>query len=181
MGSSLSIFGLLAIALYAVVALCCMAACGTAATSGQPPWNRKTWAVLGLLFVLLIVLRGFGVEELVRDAMRDALRGGGNYAERRSAQGIIASVALAAVGAAGFWWLYKVTRNLRGRRNIASVVALASGGLMVFLVLLRMISLHIIDRALYGPLKLNWIGDIGTSLVVLAAAIYYLRLVRARP
>jgi hypothetical protein len=52
---------------------------------------------------------------------------------------------------------------------------------MLFLVILRVISLHMIDRLLFGPLKLNWIGDIGASLVVLGAAIYYMKLVRERP
>jgi hypothetical protein len=46
---------------------------------------------------------------------------------------------------------------------------------------LRIASLHMIDALLYGPLKLNWVIDIGGSLVVLVAAIYYVQLVHTRP
>lgn len=181
MSASVSMFSLAATVLYAGVALSAMAAFGTATTSGQPGWNRNVWLGLAILFVVLIVLRGFALEDVVRDALRDELRSDGSYAQRRAAQGIIASVVLCVVGAAGFWWLYRISKLLRGRRNFATMGALLAGALMLFLVVLRTISLHMIDRALYGPFKLNWIVDIGTSLVVLGAAIYYIRLVRARP
>ena len=181
MAGNISFLSLAAAALYSVVALAAMAACGTAASSGQPNWNRNVWLWLAVLFVVLIVMRGLGIEDLVRDAIRDAMRGDGTYAERRQVQGIVMSIALALAAAGGFWWLRRTTRNLRGRRNVATVAALAAGGGMLVLVVLRMISLHMIDRALYGPLKLNWVGDIGTSLIVLGAAIYYVKLVRARP
>lgn len=32
-----------------------------------------------------------------------------------------------------------------------------------------------------GPLKLNWIGDIGVSLFVLGAGLFYRQLVKQRP
>ena len=181
MTDGMSYFSLAATALYALVALAAMAACGTAASGGQPLWNRNAWVTLALLFVVLIVLRGFGIEEMIRDSMRQTLRGDGLYEGRREVQGIVASVVLVAVAFAGGWWFYKATRELRGRRNVATMAALGAGGVMVFLVALRMISLHAIDKALYGAFKLNWIGDIGTSLIVLGAAVYYVRLVRARP
>ena len=181
MVDSISIFSLAATALYAGVALAAMAACGTAATSAQPNWNRNAWLALSVLFFVLILLRGLGIEEWLRDAIRETMRGDGSYSERRTVQGLIASGALVVAAALAFWWLRRATRSLRGRRNLATVAGLAAGGAMVFLVLLRMISLHMIDRALYGPLKLNWIGDIGSSLIVLGAAIFYVRLVRERP
>ncbi|MFY7744441.1 MAG: hypothetical protein ACOVQY_03395 [Erythrobacter sp.] len=34
---------------------------------------------------------------------------------------------------------------------------------------------------LYGPLKLNWVIDLGATLTVLVAAAYYVRIVRVRP
>lgn len=181
MAGEITYLSLAAAALYVVVALAAMAAAGTASTSGQPRWNRNAWAALALLFLVLVVLRGFGIEELARDWLRETMRGDGSYDGRRQIQGIIASAVLVAVVAVGFWWTYKVTRTLRGRRNGATVAALAAGAGMLFLVILRMISLHMIDRALYGALKLNWVGDIGTSLIVFGAAVYYVRLVRARP
>lgn len=181
MASNVSLFSLLAVAFYVVVALAAMTAAGTASKAAQPRWNRNVWLALAALFVVLVVWRGFGLEELVKDALRTELRNDGTYADRRRLQGIIASVVLALVFAAGSWWLYRATRSLSGRRNIATFAGLLAGAAMLFLVALRLISLHMIDRALYGPFKLNWIVDIGASAAVLAAAVYYVRLVRKRP
>ena len=181
MSESLSFLSLAALALYAGVALAAMAACGTAASSGQPPWNRNVWLVLAAVFVVLIASRGFGIEERIHDSLREAARDQGSYEGRRSVQGIVVALVLTAAGAAGFWWLYRASRALRGRRNVATLVALVAGAAMVCLVVLRTISLHMIDKVLYGPFKVNWIGDIGISLIVLSAAVYYIRLVRARP
>jgi len=78
-----------------------------------------------------------------------------------------------AVGAAIFAaWFYRTVRKRRSRPGIAVMVALGSAGGMIFLLMLRMVSFHPIDRLLYG-LKLNWVVDIGTSLAVLGAALYY--------
>jgi hypothetical protein len=46
---------------------------------------------------------------------------------------------------------------------------------------LRLASLHAVDALLYSPVKLNWVIDLGASLVVMLSAIGYIRLVRARP
>ncbi len=51
---------------------------------------------------------------------------------------------------------------------------------MIGLMMLRIISLHMIDRLLFGPLKLNWVFDIGSTLAVLAAALYYIAIVSGR-
>jgi hypothetical protein len=48
---------------------------------------------------------------------------------------------------------------------------------MVLVMGLRVISYSPLDRLLYGPLKLNWVGDIGAAAVVLGAAGYYLHAV----
>ena len=181
MAGSITYLGLAAIVLYGLVALACMIAGGTAAKLGQTSWNRNVWLTLSALFVVLIMLRGFGIEEAIRGAMRAELRSDGGYAERRQLQGMIVAGILAVAFAAGGWWFYRATRKLRGRRNFATMTALIAGAAMVFLVALRMISLHMIDKALFGAFKLNWIIDIGASAIVLAAALYFTRLVRARP
>lgn len=177
----MSIINLIAILLYSVVTLASMAACWTASRHRQPNWNRNVWLSLAVVFAMLIVMRGTGVEEWLRETMREALRSGGSYDDRRSVQGIIASSVLVTVAAIGAFWLYRATRRLSGRRNICAIAALLSGAAMLFLIGLRLISLHMIDAALYGALKLNWVGDIGTSLAVLVCAIRYTMLVRARP
>ena len=181
MAGSITYLGLAAIVLYAGVALSCMLACGTAAKLGQANWNRNAWLTLAALFVALIALRGMGAEDLVRDALRSELRSDGGYEAGRFGQGVLVSILLLAVSAAALFWGYRLSRRSRGRRNQATLAALAAGAVMVLLVVLRVISLHMIDSLLFGPLKLNWIADIGASLVVLGAAFYYVKLVRARP
>lgn len=180
MAGGISALSLTAAVLYVGVALACMAACGVAASRRQPIWNRKVWLALALLFLLLFVLRGFALEEAIRTALRNELRTDGLYDGRRSVQGIIAAALILLFGAAGSFLFLRAVRSVRGRRNTATMAALAAGGAMIFLVLLRIVSLHMIDRALYA-FKFNWVIDIGTTMVVLGGAIYYIRLVTARP
>ena len=56
-----------------------------------------------------------------------------------------------------------------------------AGALMLGLLILRFVSLHAIDRLLYGSLKLNWVGDIGASCAILLAAGCYVSLIRQLP
>ena len=181
MTGNMPYLSLAAAALYALVALAAMVACGTAAKNGQPGWNRNVWFALAMMFVALVVWRGLGIEDALREWMRGQLRAEGSYSGRYLVQGIIVSIVAAMALFGGLWAARRSAGLLRGRRNIATVAALAAGAAMAVLIALRLISLHLIDGALYGPLKLNWFGDIGSSLAVLIAAIYYVRLVRARP
>lgn len=177
---NISILSVAATGLYALVVLACIAASATAMRRHQQKWHRNAWACLAILFVALIFLRGWGIEEWLRGIIRETLRSDGAYAERRSYQSLIVAAVLAIIAGLGSWWSFRISKGLRGRRNYAVVAALGSGGAMIFLIALRMISLHAIDRFLYGPLKLNWVGDIGASVVILGAALYYVKIVRAR-
>ena len=87
---------------------------------------------------------------------------------------------LAVVGASSFAFLYRITRRHRGRRNIARITAIIAAFVMIFLLGLRLASLHLVDALLFGPLKLNWVIDLGASLIVIFAASYYVQIVRAR-
>ena len=49
------------------------------------------------------------------------------------------------------------------------IVAVKDGLSLVFLLLLRIVSLHSVDLLLYGPLKLNWVIDLGACAIVLAS------------
>lgn len=62
-----------------------------------------------------------------------------------------------------------------GQKFSPSVVA------MVMLLSLRIISMHQIDQLLYGPIKLNWLIDIGASLLAMGAEAIYIRVVIRRP
>lgn len=181
MVGDISLLSWLAAALYFAVVLSCAAASFTAVKFRQPRWNRNVWLTMVLLFGVLIAMRTYGVEDFLRESLRDILRGGSYYALRRGIQSVAVSSVLAVSGAIGAWWFYRVCQTIRGRRNLASIAALAGGAAMTFLLVVRVISLHRIDGLLYGPLKLNWVGDIGTSLIVLCAAAYYTKLVMARP
>ena len=88
--------------------------------------------------------------------------------------------ALAASFLIGLYAAYTVAQRIHGRRNIAVGVAATASGVMMVTIAMRIISLHAMDRLLYGPLKLNWIGDVGSSFFVIAAAIYYVMLVTGR-
>ena len=46
--------------------------------------------------------------------------------------------------------------------------------------MLRLISLSPVDALLYGPIKLNWIVDLGLGLSVVVSALAYVRIVGSR-
>lgn len=176
---ALSPLSLAASGIYVLVVAACVLATSSAIRERQQAWHIRTWLALAALFAGLVLMRLFDVEEVLRDALRDFLRYEHSYGERRNFQRPIASaiIALAALGA--FVWFYRATRAIRGRRNIAAMAALAGGSAMVVLIILRLVSLSPVDSLLYGPLKLNWIGDIGLSVLVLGAGAFYSRIVRA--
>jgi hypothetical protein len=180
MPHSLSMLSVAGSIVYGFVLLACLVAAMAARRSRQAPGHVWTWALLGLLFAVLIALRLGGVEEWLRAIMREALRAEGDYGNRRALQAPVAAAILAIAGIGTFAFLYRTTRGLSGRRNIARLVAVVAALAMLFLIALRMASLHMIDALLYGPVKLNWVIDLGASLTVLAAAAYYGWLVRSR-
>lgn len=178
---NLTWLGLAAMGLYAMVWAGCAVGAGTAMLHRQPNWHRNAWVMLAILFAALMLLRGFGFEEWLRVGLREGMRSDGSYEERRQIQRLIVAGVLVVVAGQGSWWFYRACRAIRGRRNVAIMAALACGAAMVFLVALRLISLHAIDRLLYGAIKLNWLVDVGASVAVLSLAVYYVMRVRKRP
>lgn len=126
-------------------------------------------------------MRVTGAEEIIRGAFRQLLAMEGAYESRRSLQRPLAAVILITMSAAVALGPLRQWHLARGRRNVAVVVGLAGLATMVMLLGLRIVSLHQLDMLLYGPLKLNWIMDLGASLAVLGAALLYVRLVTQRP
>jgi O-antigen ligase len=176
-----SILSLGAAALYIVILAVCLLAAATARRQRQPFAHRRTWVVVGLVFGALALMRVAGFEELVRELFRSELRLEGGYDQRRALQRPLAIAIIAIVSACFAWGLWAQWRASQGRRNMALFVAFAALATMVMLVGLRILSLHQIDVLLYGPAKLNWVIDTGASLAVLAAAVFYIRLVSRRP
>lgn len=176
-----SMLSLAASGLYGFVMLACMVAAVTARQRRQGAGHVWTWAVLCVLFGILMAVRLGGVEEWLRATLREALRADGGYGDRRKFQAPIAGAILVISSMGIFAFVYRATRNLAGRRNIARLVAVLAALAMLFLIALRMASLHAIDALLYGAIKLNWVIDIGASVIIILAALHYSRLVRSKP
>jgi hypothetical protein len=176
-----SVLSLAASGIYSLVILTCVVAALAASRSRQPSAHWRTWALIALLFAAFILLRLVGAEDWLRETARASLRASGEYDHRRQIQAPIVAAIVAVAGLGFLAFLHRATRNLRGRRNVARLAAITASVAMTFLILVRLASLHVLDMLLYGPLKLNWVIDVGASVVVILAAVYYARVVRARP
>ena len=176
-----SLLSLAAAGLYGLVAIGCIVAAIYARRSRQANWHSIAWIVLALFFVLLLAMRVTGIEEIIRDSARTILRAEGAYQERREIQSLIAAIAVMIGGCAALLLAYKTLRGSKRRLDLVVKLAINAGLTMVALLLLRFISLHAIDTLLYGPLKLNWVTDIGASFAVLGLAGYSVWLIRSAP
>ncbi|RJY09464.1 hypothetical protein [Aurantiacibacter aquimixticola] len=171
---------LVAIALYAGVAACAAGAAWTAITERQMRWHFRFWCIIAIIFTLLILLRAYGFEEATRDTLRTYLKASDLYASRRVFQRPAAAFLVISIAGAGILAVrYLAVRN-SGRRDVLVSVSLTCSVLSLALLLLRILSLHSIDFLLYGPLKLNWVFDIGSSVLAAGSALAYIRRVRGR-
>ena len=80
----------------------------------------------------------------------------------------------------GVRMIYHFVQHTGSRLCMAVAVATFAALAMLLLLALRIVSLNAVDAVLFGPLKVNWITDIGASVFVIAAALYYVRLLLAR-
>lgn len=176
--AQLSILSLVACLLYGVVAGAVVRAGREARRNRQQLWHVRAWSLMALYFVVLIVLRLLNLEEGIRESMREMLEAQNLLAERRSLQGPIIAVAIILFASCSMLAAYWTSQRVSGRRNIALAVAIVACGVMFATMVMRTVSLHALDRLLNGPLKLNWVGDIGSSLAVLGAALFYVSVVR---
>lgn len=174
-----SALSLAAAGLYLILIVATGLALASAIGQRQITWHKIAWAAISAIFFGLVLIRVFTVEELVRTDLREVLLKEGVYEDRRAVQGPLFVLVLAMALAVAAGLLYFVARGVRGRRDIAAIVAIGCTGGMVFLLALRLLSLHSVDELLYGPLKLNWVADLGLSLTVLGSAIRYVSVVRS--
>lgn len=168
-----SILSLAAACLYALAALACLIAYARSIKRKLPLWHARSWLSLAILFALLIVLRVAMIEDYLRLGARALLREQGVYGLRREWQTLVVITFLLTAATIAVWLARRALNGSNRRPDIAVKLANAAGLGMVGLLALRLISLHMIDKVLNGPLKLNWIGDVGMSFAVLAAAAYY--------
>jgi hypothetical protein len=176
-----SALSLAAAGMYMIVVTAVVLACVRAIALQQVPWHKFAWGAIAALFLGLVLMRIFSVEELVRSELRGKLYTEGVYENRRSLQAplFVFVFAMATVIAGGLFNF--VARGVRGRRNIAAIIAIGCTGGMLFLLALRLVSLHSVDELLYGTFKLNWVADLGLSLIVLGCAVRYVRVVGGGP
>lgn len=168
--------------IYLAVLAACLLAVGTSKRFHQQPWHGRYWAVIAVVFAMLALGRVLALEDVVRDALRDFFRSQDAYGSRRDFQRplAIAMVCVCVLLASAFF--FRIARSVRGRRNVAVLVAGASTAGLIGLLMLRLISLHQVDAILYsGPVRLNWLLDIGASVTVAGAAALYMRTVARNP
>ncbi|MEP3421313.1 MAG: hypothetical protein ABJN35_06240 [Erythrobacter sp.] len=178
MPESPSMLSILAAAFYCVVVAACLVAAFTTKAQRQQPWHGKVWIAIAVLFAALVASRLLNVEEILRADLRAWLRDEGMLDGRRVWQGWLIAGAIFMFAAGGLFAAYRTFGGFKGRRNIAVALAGGAAGVMISIIVMRTISLHAMDRLLYGALKLNWVGDLGSSAAILAAAAYYVWLVR---
>lgn len=165
---------------YVLALSACVAAAGAVAVQKQPVVHLVQWILLALFFAVLLGSRLFDWEETLRMSLRASLYEADSYDARRDYQRPIVAVVLLLGAPVVFGLIYWVAQTSGQRRNLAVGIALFGGVMIAGVVVLRIISLHQVDALLYGPLKLNWFGDVGGTALVIAAAAYYVKLVSAR-
>lgn len=178
--SSISAQSLVAAGLYTVIAM--LSAAAALSAGRQRLQGRLSYAWLGLaaFFALLVMVRLFDLEEIGRAELRAFFRARGAYEMRGEIQRPLAVVLLLAIAACGGWFTFRILPSACGKAEQAICLAMMSAAGMLALIVLRMISLHMTDALLYGPLKLNWVADIGMACLVAASAVYFLCIARGK-
>lgn len=156
-----------------------MAANQRAKGARVPGWHTGVWLAVSVLFLALAVSRYFGLEESLRIWLRSGLQAEGVYDTRRDMQSVLASLAIVAgtIGVTAGFALMLRSRVLQ-RAGLSRIVAVAglAGAAMVMLVVVRIVSLHMLDMLLYRGPRMNWIVDIGSTATVAVAAVRYWRM-----
>lgn len=180
MVGSASTLSLIASGIYCVVLVCALLARRQAVNERQVDWHWRSWTVLAFVFGVLALFRLFDIEELLRDQLREWMRSQQSYDTRRDFQGPLAAAFVVLAAGLGSFFIYRVKHLMWGRRNLAVLAASAAAMLLLGLWFVRLISLHAIDALLYsGPIRLNWIADMGLTASVAVSALFYVWVVRA--
>ena len=158
--------GLAASVLYAGTAF----TCGLAANSSHSVRNRKFWWASAAFFLALAAVRSTGLEALATENLRQWLHDQGAYGDRRILQRPIAACAVVVLSAALFVFWSKRPAVRASPRQWAKFWATVGIVIMSGVIGMRLISFHDLDSLLYGPIKLNWLLDVGSSALVAWAA-----------
>lgn len=178
--ASASPFSLAAACFYVVVALAALLARSRAILQRQTAWHAQVWVIVAVLFLALALIRCFALEEWLRTDLRAVLLDRAAYDQREAIQKPLVAISFVAAASLAAATVYSVVQRVKGPRSVVSIAALACTGGMIFLLAIRLISLHSVDTLLYGPLKLNWIIDLGLSGAVIVLALWYRGLVKSQ-
>ncbi len=147
--------------------------------SGRRPPSYQNhnglWLVAALGMLGLSAIRFLALEDVLRGELRLAMASMDIH-ETRSAFQIPAVAIVCALGLALIWFALRRLRTKRASKLEISVVVgkLALIGLIVLLSL-RIVSFHAVDTILFtrflGPIRLNWILDIGLATALASAAL----------
>lgn len=171
---------LIATGAYGLVMLAAAAAVRAGQRTGQPGAEVRSWMLVIACFAVFAALRLGAVEDVVRQFLRDVMLAQGSYEERRDLQRMLLAGLVAVGSPALFAMGFYLFRRSRRPRALAVSAALCACAAMVVLIVMRTVSYHGLDALLFGPLKLAWVGDVGISAAVAAAAVFYVRRSRSR-
>lgn len=142
--------------------------------------DRVRWAMTAGFFLIIALLRGSGAETAVTTAIRESLLQDGLYEHRRDVQRPLAALAVVLISSALGLFYVKRPKSLGRKppspRSWPRFWAMVGITLMCGVVLMRLISFHDLDRYLYGPVRMNWILDIGSSALVALSALHFRRI-----
>lgn len=134
----------------------------------------RFWLAAAACFGVFALMRAFAIEDVVRDWLRDQFSLWDVYGKRGGIQAPL-SVALL-FGAAAIAFL-ALRGSMAARGELAILGAKIALGGMITLIGLRVISLHSVDGILFspliGPIRLNWLLDIGFGTMAFLSALYF--------
>jgi hypothetical protein len=168
-----SFMGWATVAAYFATAWLCYRASRRA--SGFDPYSSVDQKVAWVWMGLALLLGGLGInkqldlQSLVTQLGEDMAHAQGWYEHRRIVQAVFVAgigVGSLAAGGLGLWWLRDKLKQLW-----PAVLGMA---LMLGFVVVRAASFHHVDWLLYratGPVKLNWVLELGALAVVAWAAV----------
>lgn len=157
------------VVLHAIVAVMCSAAALATRRQASPGVQGRYWACIGLAVLLSGLWELLGTEQAIQAAVRDISRSGHWYEDRRDLQvGLVSTSMVAAIAA----MLLLARRAYRLDRPLAFAVAASVA--LISLLVVRLLSLHMVDRFLYdpiGPVRMNWILELAFLATIGAAVL----------
>lgn len=147
--------------------------------SGTARFGGVFWVGVAAFYVVLAFMRLFAVAETTRKELKHLGRALGIYAERRSLQAdglwVLALIVLLIVATITVRALPLLGRS---RTTRFKALALAAVGGHALLLVLRVVSLHAVDVALFGPAHGYVVLEIAFSGLALIGAFSFARHVR---